>query len=178
MTIWVWCLLCANLIKLETLPQVSFPILFWVRVGPKRNLHKIWKAQSSKESEESGWVCWQTEGKVTVSPACPHSLHSVSRYSSQVLTLLINCSPGPTLRCVCSPTGLPKARGLLPSLWQLDMLGFWLPGGCPFSSSNPLDLWGVFEAPDTQRKGCSWGSKLCQLYHRRHTVEFGGQVSS
>lgn len=46
------------------------------------------------------------------------------------------------------------------------------------SSSNPLDLWGVFEAPDTQRKGCSWGSKLCQLYHRRHTLEFGGQVSS
>ena len=158
-----------------TFPRIPFPY-FWVRVGPKRNLLKIWKAQSSKENEESGWVCWQ-RGRWQWGPACPHSLHSVCRSSSQLLTLLINCSRGPTLRGVCSPTGLPKAsHGLPPSLWQLDMPGFWLPGGCPLSSSNPLDLWGVFEAPDAQRKGWSWGGKLCQLYHRRHTWIWGTSI--
>lgn len=79
---------------------------------------------------------------MTVGP----SLSSLSSLCVQIFfptaTLLINSSPRPTIRCVCSPIELPKAsRGLPPPLWQLDVLGFRLPGGWPVSSSKLPDLY-------------------------------------
>lgn len=83
-----------------------------------------------------GW--WQTEGQ---SQPDFTLLHSVSK-PSQMLTLLTNSSPRPTTGHLCSPmeAGATSIASCGLPLWQLHVLGFWLPGGwLPLFSNSLLD---------------------------------------
>lgn len=102
-------------------PEQPFPVLFWLKAGPKRTSHEIWKQKwrSSQYSfnadhRDSKW--WQKMQRCWHVPVHPHSppLHIGETVR---LTLLTNRIPRSIIKCLAAnPQRWLLHRGTAPKV--------------------------------------------------------------